>query len=276
MSSKLNKGLPSTLLQGQTALVTGGDSGIGKGCALALGQAGANVVINYYAGADKAEALCAEIRKFGVKSAAFQADVSKEADVIALFANTCKTMGTVDILVSNAGIQKDAPLDQMTLADWNAVLATNLTGQFLCAREAVKEFKRRGVVSEVSKAAGKIICMSSVHEIIPWGGHVNYASSKGGVHMMMQTLAQELAPHKIRVNGIAPGAIQTHINKNAWDTPGALKRLLTLIPYGRIGEPDDIGNCVTWLASDLADYITGATIFIDGGMSLYPGFSDNG
>jgi glucose 1-dehydrogenase len=179
-------------------------------------------------------------------------------------------------LVNNAGIQKDSPLESMSLADWQLVLNVNLTGQFLCTREAVKEFLRRGVVSERSCAAGKIICMSSVHEIIPWAGHVNYAASKGGINMMMKSMAQELAPKKIRVNSIGPGAIQTPINKPAWDTPEALNKLLTLIPYGRIGQPEDIGRVAVWLASDASDYVNGTTIFIDGGMLLYPGFSTNG
>jgi glucose 1-dehydrogenase len=164
----------------------------------------------------------------------------------------------------------------MTLEQWNAVISTNLTGQFLCAREAAREFKRRGVQPERSKAAGKIICMSSVHEVIPWAGHVNYAASKGGVKMLMQSMAQELAPLKIRVNSLAPGAIKTRINKDAWDTPEDEKKLLELIPYGRIGEADDIGKAAVWLASDESDYVTGTTMFIDGGMTLYPGFADNG
>jgi glucose 1-dehydrogenase len=164
----------------------------------------------------------------------------------------------------------------MTLADWQTVININLTGQFLCAREAVREFLRRGMVPERSKALGKIICMSSVHEVIPWGGHVNYASSKGGVMLLMKSMAQELAPQKIRVNSIGPGAIQTPINQAAWGTPEALNSLLTLIPYNRIGQPEDIGKLAVWLASDESDYITGTTVFIDGGMTLYPGFSTNG
>jgi glucose 1-dehydrogenase len=164
----------------------------------------------------------------------------------------------------------------MTLAQWNFVIGVNLTGQFLCAREAIKEFLRRGIVPEKSKAAGKIICISSVHEVIPWGGHANYAASKGGIMLMMKSIAQEFAPKKIRINSICPGAIQTPINKSAWDAPQALQSLLTLIPYQRIGQPEDIGNTAVWLASDDADYITGASIFVDGGMTLYPGFSTNG
>lgn len=263
-------------LKEQAALVTGADSGIGKGVALALAGAGAKVVINYAHNHDAANAVVSEIQALGAEAFAFRADVSKEDEVQAMFAEMFKQFGTIDILVNNAGLQKDSRFVDMTLEQWKTVIDINLTGQFLCSREAAKEFIRRGVVAERSKAAGKIICMSSVHEVIPWGGHVNYAASKGGVMMFMKSIAQELAPHKIRVVAIGPGAIQTPINKSAWDTPEALQKLLTLIPYNRIGEPEDIGKLAAWLVSDEADYITGTTIFMDGGMTLYPGFADNG
>ena len=256
--------------------MTGANSGIGEACALALGAAGADVVVNYVAHPEEAERVAKLIRDAGSKAIALRADVSKEDDVQAMFAAMLQEFGTIDILVNNAGLQQDAPFQEMTLPQWQKVIDVNLTGQFLCAREATREFLRRGVVPEISRAAGKIICMSSVHEVIPWGGHVNYASSKGGVMQLMKSMAQELAPKKIRVNSVAPGAIQTPINRGAWETPEALAKLLTLIPYGRIGEPDDIANTVVWLASDQADYLTGATIFVDGGMTLYPGFSTNG
>jgi glucose 1-dehydrogenase len=206
----------------------------------------------------------------------FQADVSNEADVKKMFAEIVSSLGTLDILVNNAGLQRDAPLTEMTLEQWNTVIGVNLTGQFLCAREAVREFLRRGPSPEKSKALGKIICMSSVHEVIPWAGHVNYAASKGGIMMMMKSIAQECAPKRIRVNNICPGAIQTPINKSAWQTPQAMASLLTLIPYGRIGQPEDIGQVAVWLSSDESDYLTGADIFVDGGMTLYPGFATNG
>ena len=193
-----------------------------------------------------------------------------------MFADVVAQFGTVDILVNNAGLQRDSPFQEMTLEQWNYVLAVNLTGQFLCAREAVKEFLRRGVVPERSRAAGKIICMSSVHEVIPWAGHANYAASKGGIMMLMKSIAQEFAPSKIRVNSIGPGAIKTPINHAAWATPAAEKKLLELIPYDRVGVVEDIGAAAVWLASDDSDYITGTTLFVDGGMTLYPGFSTNG
>lgn len=263
-------------LKGQVAIVTGADSGIGKAVAIALAAAGAKVVINHVDSDELADEVVKTITKAGGKALAFHADVSLEADVQAMFAYTIKKYKTVDIMVNNADLQKDAALVDMSLADWNTVIGVNLTGQFLCSREAAKEFLRRGVVKGRSVAAGKIICMSSVHEVIPWAGHVNYATSKGGIGMFMKSIAQELAPHQIRVVGIGPGAIQTPINKPAWDTPQALNKLLKLIPYDRIGQPEDIGKLAVWLASDEADYITGTTIFIDGGMTLYPGFSHNG
>lgn len=267
---------PNRPLRNQKALVTGGNSGIGQGCALALGAAGAAVVVNYHSDPDEAERVVAAIRQSGSDAIALEADVSREEEVQAMFAESVRRFGTVDILVNNAGLQQDAPFQEMTLKQWETVIRVNLTGQFLCAREAVREFLRRGVVPSVSRAAGKIICMSSVHEIIPWGGHVNYAASKGGIMQLMKSMAQELAPKKIRVNSIAPGAIKTPINRKAWETPEALASLLKLIPDGRIGEPNDIARAAVWLASDQSDYITGATIFVDGGMTLYPGFAAGG
>ncbi|WP_277185823.1 SDR family oxidoreductase [Caballeronia sp. BR00000012568055] len=264
-----------TPLDGQIALVTGGSSGIGAGVAKALADAGAHVAINYHSHAEPAEKLAAEIEALGGQAFAVAGDVSDEAQTNAMFDAVIQRFGTVDIVVANSGLQKDAKLAAMTLDDWRTVIDTNLTGQFLTARRAVREFERRGP-RPVSKALGKIICMSSVHEVIPWAGHVNYAASKGGIQMMMKTLAQELAPQRIRVNSIAPGAIRTPINKDAWDTQEALDRLLTLIPYGRVGEVDDIGRAAVWLASDDSDYVVGTTLFVDGGMTLYPGFADNG
>jgi len=193
-----------------------------------------------------------------------------------MFERAIAHFGTVDILVNNAGLQRDSAFKDMTLAQWQKVLDVNLTGQFLCSRRAVAEFLRRGVVPAVSCAAGKIICMSSVHQQIPWAGHANYATSKGGIKMLMESLAQELAPHRIRVNGIAPGAIRTPINTAAWATPEAYAKLMTLVPYGRIGEPEDIARAAVWLASDHADYVVGTTLFVDGGMTLYPGFATGG
>jgi glucose 1-dehydrogenase len=263
-------------LIGQKALVTGANSGIGRAVALALGEAGADVVVNYASHEDAAAQVVEHIQSCGVSAYAHKADVAREDEVEAMFERMCAQFGTIDILVANAGLQRDAPFHAMTLEQWNTVLSVNLTGQFLCARAALREFLRRGVVETMSRAAGKIICMSSVHQEIPWAGHANYAASKGGVMMLMRSLAQEVAPHRIRVNAIAPGAIRTPINTAAWQTPEAYAGLMQLVPYGRIGEPEDIGRAAVWLASDDSDYVVGTTLFVDGGMTLYPGFADGG
>ncbi|MCH4543881.1 SDR family oxidoreductase [Ochrobactrum sp. A-1] len=260
----------------QKAVVTGASSGIGKSVAIALGQAGADVIVNYVVSDDDASAVVDQIRQAGSKALALKADVSLEAEVDVMFERAISEFGTVDILVANAGLQCDSSFTQMSLEKWNKVLDVNLTGQFLCTRAATREFFRRGIIPSVSCAAGKIICMSSVHQAIPWAGHANYATSKGGVKLMMESIAQELAPKHIRVNAIAPGAIRTQINSSAWETEEALRRLLTLIPYGRIGEPEDVARAAVWLASDESDYVVGTTLFIDGGMTLFPGFSTNG
>jgi glucose 1-dehydrogenase len=267
---------PLEPLKNQKALVTGANSGIGEACALALGAAGADIVVNYRSDPPEAARVVEQIQQSGSRAIAIQADVSNEDEVQAMFAEMLKQFGTIDILVNNAGLQRDASFHDMTLEQWNTVISVNLTGQFLCAREAVREFLRRGVVPQVSSAAGKIICMSSVHEVIPWGGHVNYAASKGGIMQLMKSMAQELAPKKIRVNSIAPGAIKTAINRAAWETPQAETELLKLIPEGRVGLPDDIARTAVWLASDASDYVTGTTLFVDGGMTLYPGFATGG
>jgi glucose 1-dehydrogenase len=263
-------------LAGQKALVTGASSGIGLAVALALGAAGADVVVNYIGDEASAEAVAAAIRESGANSYTQRADVSQESQVQAMFRRMLDEFGTIDILINNAGLQRDAAFHEMTLDQWNTVIGVNLTGQFLCAREAIREFRRRGVVPATSCAAGKIICISSVHQVIPWGGHANYAASKGGVMLMMETLAQEVAPSHIRVNSIAPGAIRTAINTAAWQSPQAYEALMTLVPYKRIGEPEDVARAAVWLASDESDYVVGATLFIDGGMTLYPGFAEGG
>lgn len=268
--------MKSKILEGQVAVVTGASSGIGEGIAKALADEGAKVAVNYSSSEQKAEKVVADILAAGGEAFPIHADVSKEDEVTRMFSETISRYGTVDILVNNAGIQKDKAFHEMTLEEWNKVIAINLTGQFLCAREAIKEFLKRGVVLSTSKSAGKIICVSSVHEVIPWAGHANYAASKGGVMMLMKTIAQEYAPLKIRVNSIGPGAIRTPINHAAWQTPAAYRNLLKLIPAKRIGEVDEIGRAAVWLASDESEYVNGITLFVDGGMLLYPGFEDNG
>jgi glucose 1-dehydrogenase len=268
--------LQGTPLAGQRALVTGANSGIGKAVAIALAEAGAAVVVNYVVGEDEAAAVADHIGHLGGDAIALRADVADEAQVEAMFDRAIAQFGTIDIVVANAGLQRDAPFEELTLAQWNMVINVNLTGQFLCARAAVREFLRRGPRPEVSRALGKIICMSSVHEVIPWAGHANYAASKGGVMMLMKSIAQELAPRGIRVNGLAPGATRTPINTAAWSTPEAYSALMRHVPYQRIGEPEDIARAAVWLASDDSDYVNGVTLFVDGGMTLYPEFASGG
>lgn len=263
-------------LQGQVAIVTGASSGIGAAVATAFGAAGAAVAVNYRSSPEGADEVVQAILRAGGKAIAVKADVSDEDQVRALFDATEKAFGRIDILVANSGIQQDAAFSDMTLAQWQRVLDVNLTGQFLCAREAVRHFDKQPAEPRPSRARGKIICMSSVHEVIPWAGHVNYAASKGGVMLMMKSLAQEVAQRGIRVNAIAPGAIRTPINRDAWADAEAERKLLKLIPYGRVGEPDDVAAVAVWLASDQSDYVTGTTLMVDGGMSLYPAFRDNG
>ena len=263
-------------LRGQKALVTGASSGIGEGIARALGAAGAAVIVNYAGNAAGAARVVADLNAGGAEARAIRADVAREADVEAMFAEVLADWGRIDILVNNSGLQRDAALTEMTLEQWTTVLDVNLTGMFLCTRAAARAMIGQGPAPALSRATGKILCVSSVHEVIPWAGHVNYAASKGGVKLFMQSVAQELAPHRIRVNSIAPGAVQTPINRAAWETPQALQSLLTLIPYGRIGVPEDIGQAAVWLASDAADYVHGQTLFVDGGMTLYPEFARGG
>ncbi len=267
--------MASLSLHGQTAIVTGAASGIGAAVAIAYAAAGAKVGVNFRGEPAPAEQVVADIRAAKGEAIALEADVSQEAEVEHMLAAFVDAFGRLDVMVANAGLQRDANVTEMTLAQWRSVIDVNLTGQFLCARAAIKQFLRQGP-APASRALGKIICMSSVHEVIPWAGHVNYAASKGGVMLMMKTLAQEVAAQKIRVNGIAPGAIRTKMNEEAWSDPRRAAELLKLIPYGRIGEPQDVAKAAVWLACDEADYVTGTTLFVDGGMTLYPAFRDNG
>ncbi|HUF56853.1 MAG TPA: glucose 1-dehydrogenase [Thermohalobaculum sp.] len=263
----------SAPLEGQSALVTGASTGIGAAIAVELARRGARVAVNYLDQADKAGQVAAEA---GNGAIAVQGDVTRKEDVDRVIAKTLEAFGTLDILVANAGIQIDAPLEALSAEDWRKVIDVNLTGQFLAAQAAVAVFRRQGVRDGVSRAAGKIVCMSSVHEVIPWPGRVNYAASKGGVKLMMETLALELAAERIRVIGIAPGAIRTDINRGEWEDEEGAEAMRANIPYGRIGDPADIARPVAWLVSDEADYITGTTIFVDGGMTLYPGVGMGG
>ena len=187
-----------------------------------------------------------------------------------------RAFGGIDVLVSNAGLQKDAAFTELSLDQWRRVLDVNLTGGFLCAQQAVTRFRTQPIDPSRSVARGRIIFVSSVHEAIPWAGHANYAASKGGLKLMMESLAQEVAPERIRVNSVAPGAIKTEINREAWERPGAEAELLRLVPYGRLGLAEDVARAAVWLASDESDYVVGATLFVDGGMTLYPAFREGG
>lgn len=262
-------------LQGQTAIVTGGNTGIGAAICEAMGAQGANVVINFHSHEEKAQELVARIEKGGSRALALHGDVSKEEAVYRIIERSVDVFGRVDIMCANAGIQADGKSVEMTLEQWQKVIDVNLTGAFLCAREAARQFLKQGVSPKISKAAGKIIFTSSVHEEIPWESAPNYCASKGGLRMLMRSMAQELAPQRIRVLGIGPGSIKTKINAGAWETKEKEREETErFIPYGRWGEPMDIGRVAAWLASDEADYITGTTIFVDGGMLLYPSFRE--
>jgi glucose 1-dehydrogenase len=272
----------SLKLKGQTVIVTGSSSGIGKACAIYFGGLGANVVVNYHSDENGANDSLEKIKAGGGDGITVQADVSKEEEVISMLEQTIEKFGRLDVMVSNAGLQVDSPFLEMTTKQWQKVIDVNLTGQFICIREAAKQFvkqspeENKGKAVNTGLAIGKIVMMSSVHDVIPWAGRVNYAASKGGVSMMMKSVSQELAPYKIRVNSISPGAIKTAINKAVWSKQESLNDLMDLIPYRRIGTPEDVAKAVAWLASDESDYVNGETLYIDGGMTLYPEFADNG
>jgi glucose 1-dehydrogenase len=253
------------LLEGRRALVTGGNTGIGRASAQRMAAEGAGVCINYYADeeAEQAEQLAHELRSAGApKAIAVQADVGSEDDVKRLVSTAREQLGGLDLLLNNAGIEKQIPLLEMSLDEWNAVIGTNLTGAFLCMREAGRAI--------VDGGGGVIVNMSSVHEFIPWPGFAHYCASKGGMKLLMQTAARELADKKVRVVNIAPGAIATPINAFVLDDPEAKHAVESEIPLGRMGDPDEIAAAVAWAASDQAGYLTGTTIVVDGGMSLYP------
>lgn len=266
----------SRRLEGMVALITGASSGLGKATALAMAFEGARVGINHFDQAEAAETLAGKIREAGGEALAVAADVRDPEQVAAMFRRLLEHFGRIDILVNNAGIQADAPFLEMKPEEWQRVLDTDLTGPFLCAQLAARQFMRQGVDPARSPAAGKILCVTSVHDRIPWRGHANYTAAKGGARMLMETMAQELAPHRIRVNALAPGAIRTPINRRAWDSSAALDALLDKIPYGRIGEPEDVARAAVWLCSDESDYVTGTTLYVDGGMMLFPAFQAGG
>lgn len=252
-------------LQGRRAVVTGAATGIGRATALRLAADGAHVVVNYRRSEAEAEEVVARVRAAGGRALAVQADVSLEADVAELFDRATDAFGgPADLLVNNAGIESEHPLLELELADWQHVLDVNLTGPFLCSRAFA-----RGLVA--AGAPGVIVNVSSVHEEIPWPGFAHYCASKGGLKLFTGTIARELAPQGIRVASVAPGAIRTPINQELIDDPDKRAEVEKQIPWGRMGEPEEIAAAVAWLGSDEASYVTGTTLFVDGGMTQYPG-----
>jgi glucose 1-dehydrogenase len=255
------------LLEGRRALVTGASSGIGRATALRLGEEGARVAVNYYSDRERpdAEAVAAGIDPSGTRAYAVQADVGVEADVVRMVAECGDRLGGLDILVNNAGTQKQAPTLEMPLDLWEQILRTNLTGTFLCLREAgrLMAAQKRGV----------IVNISSVHEFIPWPGFAPYCASKAGIKLLTQTVAREWAPLGIRVLAIAPGAIATFANSPSLEDAEIRRRVEADIPLGRRGRPEEIAAVVAWAVSDQAAYLTGTTVVVDGGMSTYAKFS---
>ncbi|MBS2969540.1 glucose-1-dehydrogenase [Metabacillus sp. KIGAM252] len=252
-------------LEGKVVVVTGASSGLGRAIAKRFGQEKAKVVINYYKNEGKSDELIGEIKEAGGEAVKVQGDVSKEEDVKKIIQFAIDTYGTLDVMVNNAGIQNEVPTEELSLDDWNKVISTNLTGIFVGSREAIAYMLKNDI-------KGSIINMSSVHQIIPWPHFAHYAASKGGIKMLSETLALEFAPHGIRVNCLAPGAINTPINKEKFSDPAAKEEVLKMIPLNKIGEPEEVAAAAVWLASEEASYVTGTTLYIDGGMTNYPSF----
>ena len=261
-------------LSGRAVFVTGGSGGIGEGVAVRLGRAGARVAVGYHSGKDDAERVCRAIEAAGGEAVAVGGDVSDEGDVQRAFAAAADALGPLYGVVVNAGLQADADVADMSLEQWRRVMRVDLDGAFLTARAFLRQLPDTAEAG--GSARGNVVFVSSVHQFIPWAGHANYAAAKGGVEMFMASLAQEVAGRGVRVNAIAPGAIKTPINEDVWSDDAKRAELIKLIPYGRLGRPEDIGNAVAWLMSDQSDYVTGTTLTVDGGMSLYPGFIGNG
>jgi len=251
-------------LAGKRVLVTGGNSGLGAAIAKAFAGEGARVAINYVSAPEEAERLAESLGAMAIR-----ADVADADSVEAMFTRLDALWGGIDVLVNNAGIDGPRALGwESDLAAWTKVIEVNLKGAFLCARQALARM--------VAQRAGVILNTSSVHEQIPWSGYSAYAASKAGLAMLAKTLAQEAGPHGVRVLSIAPGAVRTPINRSVWDDPQGYEDLIAKIPLGRIGEPADIAGMALVLASDVAGYVTGTTVFVDGGMTDYPAFAHGG
>lgn len=256
-------------LDGKRALVTGGNSGIGAAIARALADSGAKVAINYVSHPETAEQIVSELQAKGSQALAVAADISDPAAVESMFQKLDKAWGGIDILINNAGIDgAEAHGWEMPVEDFQKVIHVNLLGNYYCARQALQRM--------VPQKSGVVLSTSSVHEMIAWTGHSAYTASKAGIGMLTKTLAQEAAPFGVRVLSLAPGAVKTPINQNVWSDPDQLKDLLEKIPLGRIGTPEEIAKMAVVLVSDVASYVTGRTIYVDGGMTDYPDFAHGG
>ncbi|MDP4164224.1 MAG: glucose-1-dehydrogenase [Bacillota bacterium] len=254
-----------TDLEGKVVVITGASTGLGKAMALRFGNEKAKVVINYFKKDPVIDEMISQIQHAGGDAIAVQGDVTQEQDVKDLIQATASQFGRLDIMINNAGVENEVPSEELSLKDWNRVISTNLTGAFLGCREAIAYMIE-------NKIKGSIINMSSVHEMIPWPHFVHYAASKGGIKLMSETLALEFAPKGIRINSIGPGAIDTPINAEKFSDPKLKAGVEELIPMGYIGKPEQIAAVAAWLASEESSYVTGITLFADGGMTKYPGF----
>ncbi|MGG1364229.1 glucose 1-dehydrogenase [Priestia megaterium] len=252
-------------LEGKVVVITGSSTGLGKAMAIRFATEKAKVVVNYRSKEEEANSVLEEIKKVGGEAIAVKGDVTVESDVINLVQSAIKEFGKLDVMINNAGMENPVSSHEMSLSDWNKVIDTNLTGAFLGSREAIKYFVENDI-------KGTVINMSSVHEKIPWPLFVHYAASKGGMKLMTETLALEYAPKGIRVNNIGPGAINTPINAEKFADPEQRADVESMIPMGYIGEPEEIAAVAVWLASSEASYVTGITLFADGGMTQYPSF----
>ena len=256
-------------LKGKRALVTGGNSGIGAAVVRALADAGAKVAINYLVHPESTQTIIKEIQSKNGEAISIQSDVSDPNAVAQMFEQIDKEWGSMDILINSAGIDGSRAFAwEAEISAWQKVIEVNLLGSFYNSREALKRM--------IPQKSGVILNVSSVHEIVAWSGYSAYTASKAAIGMMTKTLAQEAAPYGVRVLSIGPGAIKTPINKNVWSDPNSLSDLLEKIPLNRLGEPEDIAQMVVVLVSDVASYITGRTIYVDGGMTDYPDFSHGG
>lgn len=256
-------------LEGKRVLITGGNSGLGAAMAAAFAGEGASVAINHVVRADAAQEMVERFAAAGSEAIAIEADISDRSAVEAMFRRVDEAWGGIDILVNNAGLDgKRAVAWEGEVDAWLHVIRVNLQGAYLCAREALKRM--------VPQRSGVILNTSSVHEVIPWSGHSAYVASKAGLSGMAKTLAQEAAPYGVRVVSIAPGAIETPINRDVREDPAGHADLLSKIPLGRIGRPEDVANLALVLASDAAGYVTGTTVFVDGGMTTYADFAHGG